>query len=98
MSSKYRSLLEPEEKEASFRKYLDEENFTKDTRHDRMKEIMLRGIKTELTDRQRDCICMRYIDGLTADAISQRLGLTKATVYKHIRTGFKKLRRLEAYI
>ena len=98
MAAKYLFMMDAEEKEASVNNYLESFAETNDSKHNRMKALMLIGIRNELTDRQRDCISMKYIDGLRAEVIAERLGLSAATVYKHIRKGLERLRRLEMYI
>ena len=98
LAAKYLYMFDSQEKEAQVINYLKTTAETNDSKHNRMKTLMLRRIRHELTDRQRDCISMKYIDGLRAEVIANRLGLSTATVYKHIRKGIERLRRLEYYL
>jgi len=45
-----------------------------------------------LTDRQIQCLAMRHFDGLTTRQIGQTLGITHATVARHLRYGRDRLR------
>ena len=41
---------------------------------------------------------MKYVDCMSAEEIAQELDLSAATVYKHIRTGIKRLKKLVCYL
>lgn len=45
-----------------------------------------------LAPRQRELVFLRYYEGLTADAIARRTGLTTRTVYNTLNTALQKLR------
>lgn len=63
------------------------------------KNMVCRIINNELTKRQRDCITLRFYKNLSAEEISNTLGIDKATVYKHIRTGIKNIKKyMEIYL
>ena len=64
---------------------------------ERMKRILFRAIKNELTDRQRDCIVMYYLDGMKMKDIAQALHLSKSTVTRHIQSATRKLRKIASY-
>ena len=38
------------------------------------------------------------MEGMSAEDIARQLGITKTCVYKHIRKGIERLRKLENYI
>lgn len=56
---------------------------------------MYRSLKiaaeTMLTGRQRDCLELYYDRRFTADEIADELGISKSTVYKHLRRAREKL-------
>ena len=64
---------------------------------ERMKKILLRAIRHELTDRQRDCITMYYLEGMKMKDIAQALCLSRSTVTRHIQSAMRKLRKVAAY-
>ena len=90
--------MESQEKEVSQRIFFESCMEKTGTKHSRLKELMLKGITIELTDRQRECISMKYMEGMSAEDIARQLGITKTCVYKHIRKGIERLRKLENYI
>ncbi len=63
----------------------------------RMKRILARAIRYELTDRQRDCLTMYYLEGMKMKDIARSLCLSSSTVSRHISTAEHKLRRIAAY-
>lgn len=63
----------------------------------RMKRILRRAIRYELTDRQRDCLTMYYLEGMKMKDIARTLCLSPSTVSRHIATATHKLRRIAAY-
>ena len=64
---------------------------------ERMKKILLRAIRHELTDRQRECVTMYYLEGMKMKEIAQALHLTSSTVSRHIRSATVKLRKVASY-
>lgn len=64
---------------------------------ERMKKILTRAIRCELTDRQRDCLTMYYLEGMKMKDIARSLCLSESTVSRHISTATRKLRRIAAY-
>ena len=60
----------------------------------RMKRIMIRAIKYELTDRQRDCVSMYYLEGMKMKDIADVMHLSKSTVSRHIQSAMRKLRKV----
>ena len=63
----------------------------------RMMKILVRAMKTELTDRQRDCMTLYYLNGMKMKDIAADLGLSKSTVTRHIQAAARKLRHVAAY-
>lgn len=64
---------------------------------ERMKKILGRAIRRELTDRQRDCIALHYLEGMKMKDIAKLLNLSKSTVSRHIAAAERKLRRVASY-
>lgn len=58
------------------------------------KRVLKKAINTELTDRQRKCIEEHILFEKPIKDIADELGISTTTVYKHIRLGLKKLRRI----
>ena len=96
--SKCLRLMEAEEKKFSLSQFLTEDNGDNSLQRERMKKLMREGIKHELTVRQRTCISMKFIDKMKAEEIADELNISPATVYKHIRVGLKRLKKLQFYL
>ncbi len=100
MRNRYRLIGEAEEKQLSLAAYFSEINDNTDnvSKRERMKKLIGTAIKNELTQRQRDCICMRYYQGMRAEEIAYHMSISKASVYKHIRKGLAAIRRCTVYL
>ncbi len=64
---------------------------------ERMKRILSRAIKHELTDRQRDCLVKYYLEGMQMKEIAQSMQLSNSTVSRHISAATRKLRKIASY-
>lgn len=64
---------------------------------ERMKRILTRAIKHGLTERQRVCVTMYYLEGKRMKNIAGELGLSKSTVSRHIKAATFKLRRIASF-
>lgn len=64
---------------------------------ERMKKILIRAIRHELTDRQRDCMTMYYLEGMKMKDIAVALNLSRSTVTRHIQSATRKLRKVASY-
>lgn len=64
---------------------------------ERMKRILKRAIRHELTDRQRDCLIRYYLEGMQMTEIARSLNLSKSTVSRHISAATRKLRKIASY-
>lgn len=61
------------------------DNGEKDGEYLHMKNTLRAILSSDiLTDRQRDTLILRYVDGLTLDEIAIKMGITSPTVCKHI--------------
>lgn len=77
--------------------YLYSQGDTNRPERERMKRLLYRAIRYELTERQRRCLSMYYLDGLKMEEIARSLALSKSTVSRHIAAAKTKLRRIAAY-
>lgn len=64
---------------------------------ERMKRLLYRAIRHELTDRQRDCLTLHYLEKMKVKDIAAQLGLSKSTVSRHITAAERKLRHVADY-
>ena len=63
----------------------------------RMKRLLRRAIRYELTDRQRECLTLHYLEGMQMTEIARSLDLSKSTVSRHIAAAKRKLRHIASY-
>lgn len=63
----------------------------------RMKKILKKAIKEELTEKQRLCITSYYLESKTIRTIASELGLSPSTVCRHIQNAKKKIRHIADY-
>ncbi len=64
---------------------------------ERMRRILFRAIRHELTDRQRSCLSMYYLDGMKMKDIAKSMNLSKSTVSRHISAATRKLQKIASY-
>jgi RNA polymerase sigma factor (sigma-70 family) len=64
---------------------------------ERMRTILSRAIRHELTDRQRECMTLYYLEGMKMKDIARSLCLSKSTVSRHISAATLKLRHIADY-
>ena len=69
-----------------------------DTQKERLKKILRVGLKQEITDRQRDCLTKRYLENMSVKDIANKMGVTPASVYKHIKKAKKRIEMLYNYL
>ena len=55
------------------------------------------AIQNELTDRQRACLTLYYMEGNTMQEIAERLGTTRGNVSRRIKKAVERLRRALRY-
>ena len=77
--------------------YLSQSGADNRGERERMRRILIRAIRYELTDRQRDCLTMHYLEGMKMKDIAAALCLSKSTVSRHIAFAERKLRRIAGY-
>ena len=64
----------------------------------KMKEMLGKAMKKQLTDRQRQCLSMYYFENKKMEQISSELGLHKSTISRHITAARVKLQKLTAFV
>lgn len=69
-----------------------------DSKRERLKKIMRTGIVQELTDKQRDCMLKRYVNGMSVKDIAETMNISASNVYKHISKAKKRIARLYNYL
>lgn len=58
------------------------------------RRFLHRAIATQLTQRQRQILCLYYFDGCSMPEIAQQLGIHKSSVSRTIRTALDRLTSL----
>lgn len=81
----------------SFDSFGDEENDNSASR-EKMKQMLGKAMKKQLTDRQRQCLSMYYFENKKMEQISLELGLHKSTISRHITAARVKLQKLTAFV
>lgn len=68
---------------------------------DKVRKKMLCALKRaaagELTDRQKECVALYYARGLSQAETAKHLGITAATVSRHLKKARTRLRRVLEY-
>lgn len=68
-----------------------------DTEYRRMLHTLQNAMQGELTERQRDCLRMRYFEQMRVNDIADALGLSPGTVSVHIKKGRQRIGRVMRY-
>ena len=77
--------------------HLYQQGATNRPERERMRRILLRAMRRELTDRQRSCLTMYYLEGMKMKDIAKAMSLSKSTVSRHISAATRKLRKVASY-
>lgn len=76
-------------------------DFSSDSTNDKdifkMKKILHKAIKDELTDKQRYCVCQYYLQGRSMKSIASELHVNPSTVTRHIQSAKRRLRNVAKY-
>ena len=96
MSTKL-SLNEFTESVAGMIEYNKGLHLTNEQEYKQLLRILTKVIAGELTERQQQCIVMRYYRNLTVTEIAVRLGIGKSTVSRHIKKARMRLYKLLDY-
>lgn len=82
----------------SWNLFLCEQQDVSDSRVQRIKKIIRIALENELTQRQRDCISMRYLENLPVKEIALRMSIEPTTVYKHLNKAVNTLKKCSRYL
>ena len=63
----------------------------------RLKRNLIRALREEVTDRQRQALLLYYVEGRNMREIGERMGVDKSTVSRTIRRGELRLQRCLRY-
>lgn len=61
-------------------------------------EIIRLIIKNNLTDRQRDCLILKYYNKLSCTQIAEKLGISPSTVSRHIKKAEQEIAKRIEYM
>ena len=81
----------------SFIRYRNNQGKDNSASRDRMKRILNKAIANELTSRQRECLRLRYLDGMPVKNIAKEMELSNSTVSRHISAAMRKLKKVASY-
>ena len=81
----------------SFRNFFENDN-TENLKIKRMKQIVKVAIENELTDRQKECITMKYFENMKVKDIAVRMDIKPTTVYKHLKTAMRVFKKCALYL
>ncbi len=76
-------------------------DFSSDNTNDKdiskMKKILHKAIKNELTEKQRYCVCEYYLQGRSMKSIASELQVNPSTVTRHIQSAKRRLKNVARY-
>lgn len=78
--------------------YISNKKTPSDPRVQRMKKIMHIALENELTQRQHECIVMRYFENIPVKEIAKKIGISPAAVYKHLRKAMCVFKKCAIYL
>lgn len=81
---------------AVYLRQISEQN-TNSSQMDRLRHNLIRCLREDVTERQRDMLTMYYVQGLNQRQIGEALGVDKSTVSRTIKRGEQRLRRCLRY-
>lgn len=65
--------------------------------HRRMLRTLRRAMEGELTERQRECVRLRYVEGKSVNEVARELGITAGTASRHLKKARNRLGRVIGY-
>lgn len=78
----------------AYDKHFESTNFNE---YQRLLKILSKAIIGELTERQRECITMRYYQKFSVTEIAVKLNIGKSTVSRHIKKARIRLQKILDY-
>ncbi len=65
--------------------------------HEKMLRVLRRVMEGELTERQRDCVRLRYFEDKSVREVAEVIGITAPTVSKHLKKARARLHKVMEY-
>jgi len=65
--------------------------------HRRMLRMLRCAMEGELTERQRECVRLRYLEGKSVNEVAAELGVTAGTASKHLKKARNRLGTVMSY-
>jgi len=65
--------------------------------HRRILRTLQRAMEGELTERQRECVRLRYLEGKSVNEVAAELGVTASTASKHLKKARTRLCSVVSY-
>jgi len=81
----------------SFQRFFENDD-SENPKIKRMKQIVRIALENELTDRQKECITMKYFENMKVKDIAVRMDIKPTTVYKHLKTAMRIFRKCAMYL
>ncbi len=78
--------------------YNHQNESSSDPKIQRMKKIMKIALENELTQRQHQCIVMRYFENIPVKQIAEKIGISPAAVYKHLHKAMCTFKKCAVYL
>lgn len=97
MSNRKIPLTEFTESLAGMIEYNQKLQITNEREYKRLLKILSKVVAGELTDRQQECVIMKYYKNLTVTQIACELGVGKSTVSRHISKAKNRLYKILGY-
>lgn len=64
---------------------------------EKMLRTLRRAMEGELTERQRECVRLRYFDGKSINEVADAMGVTPPTASKHLKKARARLGKVMGY-
>lgn len=68
-----------------------------DTEYRNMLRALRRAVEGELTERQRECVRLRYAEGKSVKEVAELLGITPPTASRHLKKARSRLGKVIGY-
>ena len=65
--------------------------------HEKMLRVLRRAMEGELTERQQECVRLRYFDGKSINEVAAAIGVTPPTASRHLKKARARLGKVMGY-
>ena len=76
---------------------VNQEQDETDAQYRQMLRALRRAVEGELTDRQRECVRLRYVERKSVSEVAAQLGVTPPTASKHLKKARSRLGKVIGY-